>query len=115
MNVFSPIESSISDDGTRRLFATRPPHKFTFTVWANEIQLLGATRAKRTFVTANVRYSARSERLSAFFADSFQFQRHFFLFLEAISFVILSEAKNLGSIWVVPQEKQTRDVSRRST
>ena len=71
-------------------------------VWEGEVHLLSAARAICAFVAANVRYSARSKGLSAFLADSFQFQRHFFLFLEAISFVILSEAKNLGSIWVDP-------------
>jgi hypothetical protein len=55
--------------------------------------LLSAARAICAFIAANVRYSARTKRLSAFFADSLQFQRHFFLLLEAISFVILSEAR----------------------
>jgi len=40
--------------GIRRLFTARPPHKFTSTVWANEVHLLGATRAICAFVAANV-------------------------------------------------------------
>src|SRR5438552_5104672 len=54
-----------------RLFATRSPHKFPFTVRADEIHLPGATRAKSAFVSANVGDTTRCERGSAFFTCAF--------------------------------------------
>jgi len=71
-SVFSPIESSISDRGASRPLAARPRHQLAAAVWTNAIQFLGATSAICAFVAADVSYSARSKRGSAFFADSFE-------------------------------------------
>src|SRR4030095_14997415 len=57
--------------GVRRLFPARPPHKFTSTVWANEVHLLGATRAVCAFVAANVCLSTWFKCSSASFTHSF--------------------------------------------
>src|SRR5207249_10441457 len=77
-SAFSPIKSGTSRGATsRRLFATRAPHKFSFTVRADEIHLPGATRAKSAFVTANVCDATQCERGSAFFTCAFQLQPHF--------------------------------------
>jgi hypothetical protein len=65
--------------GSRRLFSTRPTHKFPPAVSADEIHLFGTRRAKCALVAANVCCPAWRDSGSALFTRAFQFQRHFFL------------------------------------